>query len=398
MRKRTILFVVVLLTLLGTACSLNQVVADVLVSPTTETIETITPSFVQDPNSPSDHQPQLLAPETLTELYERVNPGVVNIVTFSSTGPTASDRILMGQGSGFVIDDQGHIVTNQHVVQDAEEIEVDFPSGMRAWATLVGTDPDSDLAVIRVDVPPDDLVPLPLADSDLVQVGETVIAIGNPFGLSGTMTVGVVSALGRTLASEREAPIGGVFSAADLIQTDAAINPGNSGGPLLNIRGEVIGVNRAIRTESFTLSGDAANSGVGFAIPSNIVRRVAPVLISGGNYDYPYLGLTSLSELNLATLEVLELPPDTVGAYVTCVTPNGPADLGGVQGSGSCDALDLLQGGGDLIIAIDDIPVREFNDLLSYLVNYTEVGQTVTLTVLRDGTEVYIEILLQARP
>jgi S1-C subfamily serine protease len=347
MRNRSILIIVLLLTLLGTACSLNQAIADALVSPTTEIVQAITPSFVQDTNPTTEAQPQLIAPETLTELYERVNPGVVSIVTFASTGPAANDRILMGQGSGFVIDNQGHIVTNQHVVQDAEEIEVDFPSGMRAWATLVGTDPDSDLAVIRVDVPPEDLVVLPLADSDLVQVGETVIAIGNPFGLSGTLTVGVVSALGRTLASEREAPIGGVFSAADLIQTDAAINPGNSGGPLLNIRGEVIGVNRAIRTEAFTLSGDAANSGVGFAIPSNIIRRVAPVLISSGSYDYPYLGLTSLSELNLATLEVLMLPPDTIGAYVTCVTPNGPADLGGVQGSGSCDTLDILQSGFD---------------------------------------------------
>jgi 2-alkenal reductase len=304
----------------------------------------------------------------------------------------------LGQGSGFVIDQEGHIVTNQHVVQDAEEIEVDFPSGLRAWAILVGTDPDSDLAVIRVEVPPDELVPLPLADSDQVHVGETVIAIGNPFGLSGTLTVGVVSALGRTLASERQAPTGGVFSAADLIQTDAAINPGNSGGPLLNTRGEVIGVNRAIRTESFTLSGDAANSGVGFAIPSNIVRRVAPVLIASGSYDYPYLGLSSLSELNLATLEILGLPPDTTGAYVTCVTPGGPADLAGVQGSGPCDSLDILQTGGDLIIAIDDISVREFNDLLSYLVNHTEVGQTVIMTVLRDGMEVDLEILLQARP
>jgi S1-C subfamily serine protease len=398
MNNRTILIPVLLFTFLSTACSLNQAIANMLVSPTTEIVQAITPSVTQDTSPPTDTQTLLPAPETLTELYERVNPGVVNIVTFTSTGPTANDRILMGQGSGFVIDDQGHIVTNQHVVQDAEEIEVDFPSGMRAWATLVGTDPDSDLAVIRVDVPPEDLVPLPLADSDLVQVGETVIAIGNPFGLSGTLTVGVVSALGRTLASEREAPIGGVFSAADLIQTDAAINPGNSGGPLLNIRGEVIGVNRAIRTESFTLSGDAANSGVGFAIPSNIVRQVAPVLIANGSYDYPYLGLTSLSELNLATLEVLGLPPDTIGAYVTCVTPDGPADLAGVQGSGSCDALDILQSGGDLIIAIDDHTVREFNDLLSYLIIHTEVGQTVTMTVLRDGRQVDLEILLQARP
>jgi 2-alkenal reductase len=305
---------------------------------------------------------------------------------------------LLGQGSGFVIDDLGHIVTNQHVVQDANEIEVDFPSGMKAWATLIGTDPDSDLAVIKIEVSASILVPLPLGDSDSVQVGELVIAIGNPFGLSGTLTVGVVSALGRTLASERAAPGGGTFSAADLIQTDAAINPGNSGGPLLNMFGEVIGVNRAIRTESFTLSGDAASSGVGFAIPSNIVRRVVPVLIAEGEYNYPYLGLSSLSELNLSVLEVLGYPPDTTGAYVTCVTADGPADLGGLIGAASCDSLEGLLAGGDLIIAIDAQIVREFNDLISYLVNHTEVGQQVILTVIRDGAEIDLEVTLAARP
>lgn len=398
MKNRSTYIFGLLIAVLITACSLNQTITNAIVTPPAEATLTLTPSSSQDASPPVEPPPILPMPESLTELYERVNPGVVSIVTFAYADPPSNDRLLLGQGSGFVIDQEGHIVTNQHVVQDAEEIEVDFPSGLRAWAILVGTDPDSDLAVIRVEVPPDELVPLPLADSDQVHVGETVIAIGNPFGLSGTLTVGVVSALGRTLASERQAPTGGVFSAADLIQTDAAINPGNSGGPLLNTRGEVIGVNRAIRTESFTLSGDAANSGVGFAIPSNIVRRVAPVLIASGSYDYPYLGLSSLSELNLATLEILGLPPDTTGAYVTCVTPGGPADLAGVQGSGPCDSLDILQTGGDLIIAIDDISVREFNDLLSYLVNHTEVGQTVIMTVLRDGMEVDLEILLQARP
>jgi 2-alkenal reductase len=391
------MLICLILTTVVTSCTLNFAFPDLAVSPSFEQAPTFTAAG--DGISSTGVPPSvLLAPEDITDLYEASNPGVVSIVTYLSSGGPHSERVLLGQGSGFVIDDLGHIVTNQHVVQDAEEIEVDFPSGIKVWGTLIGTDPDSDLAVIKVEVDATNLVPLQLGDSDLVQVGELVIAIGNPFGLSGTLTVGVVSALGRTLASERAAPTGGTFSAGDLIQTDAAINPGNSGGPLLNMSGEVIGVNRAIRTESFTLSGDAANSGVGFAIPSNIVRRVVPVLIEEGEYQYTYLGLTSLSELNLGTLEVLGLPPDTTGAYITCVTPGGPADLGGLVGSASCDADDLLTRGGDLIISIDDQSVREFNDLLSYLVNHTEVGQVVVLTVLREGELIDLEITLQARP
>lgn len=397
MRTRSILFVGVLLSIIATSCSLNFALPDIAIAPASGQAPTFTPSS-QVISGTSTAPSVLLAPEDITELYEVVNPGVVNIVTYLAPGSPHNDRVILGQGSGFVIDGLGHIVTNQHVVQDAEEIEVDFPSGMKAWATLIGTDPDSDLAVIKVEVDSNLLVPLPLGDSDLVKVGELVIAIGNPFGLSGTLTVGVVSALGRTLASERAAPTGGTFSAGDLIQTDAAINPGNSGGPLLNMRGEVIGVNRAIRTESFTLGGDAANSGVGFAIPSNIVRRVVPVLIEEGEYHYTYLGVTSLSELNLGTLEVLGYPSNTTGAYITCVTPGGPAEIGGLIGSASCDADDVLTRGGDLIIAIDDQAVREFNDLLSYLVNHTEVGQVVVLTVLRNGEQVDLEITLQARP
>jgi S1-C subfamily serine protease len=397
MRTRTVMLTCILLAMITASCSLNFTIPGVGSGPSIEQAPTFTTTG--DTISGTNEPPSLLlAPTDISELYDAVNPGVVSIVTYVSPGDPHNERVLLGQGSGFVIDDMGHILTNQHVVQDAQEIEVDFPSGMKAWATLVGTDPDSDLAVIKVEVDSDELVPLPLGDSDAVEVGELVVAIGNPFGLSGTLTVGVVSALGRTLASERAAPSGGNFSAGDLIQTDAAINPGNSGGPLLNMRGEVIGVNRAIRTESFTLSGDAASSGVGFAIPSNIVRRVVPVLIAEGEYEYPYLGLTSLSELNLGTLEVLGYPADTTGAYVTCVTTGGPSDLGGLIGSASCDADEVLTSGGDLIIAIDNQPVRDFNDLISYLVNHTEVGQTVVLTVVRDGDQVDLEIVLQARP
>ncbi len=335
----------------------------------------------------------------LTALYQQVDPGVVAIWTFSSVSGVQDTSVPIGQGSGFVIDTEGHIVTNQHVVADAETIEVDFPSGVRTWAEVLGTDLDSDLAVLKVDVPAGQLFPLPLGDSDQVRVGETVFAIGNPFGLSGTMTSGIVSAIGRTLDSERAAPGGQPFTSGDIIQTDAAINPGNSGGPLVNLRGEVIGVNRSIRTESYTVSGDAANSGVGFAVPVNIVRRVVPSLIETGSYDYPYLGISSLSEssLNLDTLQQLELPADTVGVYVTCVTEGGPADQAGMRGASSCDSSELVPGG-DLILAIDSHPLETFNDLISYLISRTQVGQQIVVTVLRDGEQLDLTLTVAARP
>ncbi len=242
-------------------------------------------------------------------------------------------------------------------------------------------------------------MPLPLGDSDTLRIGEPVVAIGNPFGLSGTMTVGIVSALGRTLDSERSAPGGGFFTSGDIVQTDAAINPGNSGGPLLNLRGEVVGVNRAIRTES-SAAGNPVNSGIGFAIPVNVVRRVVPVLIEQGQYSYSFIGISSLSvdAWNLRTIESLGLPPESEGAYVTCVTPSGPADRAGIRGAGSCNGIANVQPGGDLIIAIDEVPVREFSDLLSYLVSNTSPGQEVVVTLLRGGEQLNFVVTLEARP
>jgi len=277
---------------------------------------------------------------------------------------------------------------------------VDLPTGIKAWATLLGTDPDSDLAVLDVDIPVEYLVPLPLGDSDLVSVGQFVVAIGNPFGLSGTMTVGIVSAIGRTLDSERLAPGGARFSAGDLIQTDAAINPGNSGGPLLNLNGQVIGINRAIQTEVFSVDGSAVNSGVGFAIPVNIMRRVAPSLIENGKYDYPYLGISSLNEnfWNLKTLEALGFDNYATGAYITDVVRGGPADQAGLHGGQRESAIPGLLVGGDLIVAIDGYPVQRYADLISYLFKNIEVGQVVTLTVIRGTEEVNLELTTDARP
>lgn len=326
--------------------------------------------------------------EALVNLYERVMPGIVSL-------QVVGDQIG-SQGSGFVYDDQGHILTNYHVVEGAKQLEVDFTSGYKIYGTVIGTDPDSDLAIVKVNAPASELHPLPLGDSNSLKVGQTVIAIGNPFGLSGTMTTGIISALGRTLDSQRGAPSGGFFTAGDIIQTDAAINPGNSGGPLFNLNGEVIGVNRAIRTTNFTDTGEPVNSGIGFAIAINIVKRVTPVLIAEGQYDYPYLGISSIDELSLPQIEALGLQSFT-GAYVTSVTPNGPADKAGIR-AGSQSTSVGLNAGGDMIIAIDAQSIRSFDDLLRYLINNKSPGETVVLTVLRGEEQVDVTITLGKRP
>lgn len=371
----------------------------------TAVTETLIPSPQPEPTSrepsaiPTRSSEVLILEGNLASLYQRVNPGVVTIWRYDTIGTADEESFPTGQGSGFVIDLDGHIITNQHVIAGANEIEVDFPSGFKAWADLVGTDPDADLAVLKVDVPEEELVPLPFGNSDEVLVGDFVVAIGNPFGLSGTMTIGIVSAIGRTLESENPAPNGGVFAAGDIIQTDAAINPGNSGGPLINMHGEVIGVNRAIRSESFTLRGDIANSGVGFAIPINILRQVVPKIIETGSYDYPYLGIVSLNDdlWNLKIIEALGLPSNTTGAYITGIAPGGPAEEAGIR-SGSQSTPIGIPAGGDLIIAIDGQPVRRFSELLSYIINHTHVSQVVILTVLREGEELDIPLTIGARP
>ncbi len=317
------------------------------------------------------------------DLYHRVNPAVVSIRAFSSDG--------FSQASGFVIDTDGHIATNNHVVEGATELEIDFSSGLKVRGEVLGTDATADLAVIKVEVPADQLTAVSLGDSDLVAVGQRVIAIGNPFGLDGTMTIGIVSGLGRTLDSQVTAPGGGSFSTPKIIQTDAAINPGNSGGPLLNLSGEVIGMNKAIESQT------GVNSGVGFSIPSNLIKRVALALIADGKFVYPYLGLGSMDDLTLREIEALSLPR-TSGAYVTNVVAGGPADAAGLRAGTQITQIDGLLGGGDLVIAIDRQEVKNFSDLLGYLVTKASVGQTVTLTILRDGQQLDVPVTLGARP
>lgn len=326
--------------------------------------------------------------ERLTAIYQQFSPGVVSILTSTA------------QGSGWVFDDQGHIITNNHVVEGETRVEIDFSSGYKTYGEVIGTDAYSDLAVIKVDAPASELFPLPLGDSDTLRVGQSVIAIGNPFGLSGTMTTGIISALGRALPSGTAAPGGGYFSNSDIIQTDAALNPGNSGGPLLNLDGEVIGVNSAIRTSGYTETGSPVNSGIGFAVSINTVKRVVPVLIAKGKFDYPYLGLSAVDDLTLDAIQALGLT-QTTGAYVTGVIPGGPAEKAGLRAGNrtvTVPGYGSMQAGGDLLIGMDGRPLRLFDDLLSYLMLQKSPGDTIVLTVLRDGEQVDVTVTLGTRP
>jgi S1-C subfamily serine protease len=338
-----------------------------------ETITTST-SLLDDPLALAYAEEQLL-----TGLYERVSPSVVYIA-ITTSGLTGS-----GSGSGFVWDTEGHIVTNNHVIESARRIEVRFADDTTAEAELVGRDPDNDLAVIKVDVPASRLHPVELGDSDALRVGQWAIAIGNPFGFEQTMTTGIVSALGRVVRQQSG------FSLPQLIQTDAAINPGNSGGPLLDSHGRVIGVTTLIYSNSGT------NAGVGFAVPVSIVKRVVPSLIGTGSYADPWLGIQGTSITSLLA-EELGLPVEQ-GVLVQTVVQNGPAAKAGLQGGVRQVRVEsaLLATDGDIIVAIDGVSVQDMDDLIVYLADKS-VGQRVTLTVLRDGAKRSINVTLGERP
>ncbi|OGO64657.1 MAG: hypothetical protein A2030_06225, partial [Chloroflexi bacterium RBG_19FT_COMBO_50_10] len=297
-------------------------------------------------------------------------------------------------GSGFVWDMKGNIVTNNHVVDGSSKIEVTFSDGTTVPATIVGQDPYSDLAVIKVDVSADKLHPVTMADSTQLKVGEIAIAIGNPYGFEGSMTVGNVSGLGRDLpTSQVDQASGASYSIPDVIQTDASINPGNSGGVLVNDQGQVIGVTSALESSS------GSSSGIGFAIPAEIVSNVVPALISSGTYDHPYLGISG-TDMIPDIAQAMNLPTDTRGALVEQVSTGGPADKAGLQGSNTTVTINGSQGtvGGDIITAIDGQSINSMSDIIAYLAIHTQVGQSVSLTILRNGQTQTVQITLGSRP
>ncbi len=329
--------------------------------------------------------------EDLISVFSSASPAVVHIRVRSTVEDALMRPIpVEGAGSGFLIDSLGHIVTNYHVIEGAEEITVAFGAVDCCPAEIIGTDPSTDLAVIRVDR---DSLPEPLvfADSDGLRVGQLVVAIGNPFGLDQTMTFGIVSALQRTIRSPDGRFVG------EAIQTDAAINPGNSGGPLLDLDGKVIGVNSQI------ISPVRAFAGVAFAISSNTVSRVASSLISVGRYPHPYLGVTGLS-LTPSVLQLLREEgiwvPESEGILITSVVPGSPADLAGLRAGDETVSLAgvELRVGGDVLQAIDGRALETLTDLLRYLDTSTRVGASVRLTILREGESQTLIAVLQERP
>ncbi len=321
---------------------------------------------------------------SLADLFSKSQDGVVQIVV-RKTGDNASDRAI---GSGIVYDLSGHIITSNHVVEDYQKIRVVFHDGQSYSAKVSGTDRFADLAVIKVDADPQALHPLPLGDSSKLRIGDQVTAIGSPFGLSGSMTSGIVSQLGRIL----NPPNLQSFSIPNVIQTDAAINPGNSGGPLLNNYGEVIGINTAIQTETGEFSG------VGFAIPSNTMKKIVPVLIQTGHYKHPWLGVSGITvDPDLA--DSLGLSTHS-GFLIENIVSDSPASKAGLHASNQTKTVDGIKYkfGGDIITGIDSVKVTKLEDLLNYLQDYKYAGDTMIMHIVRDNKTMDVTLTLQERP
>jgi S1-C subfamily serine protease len=335
---------------------------------------------------------QLALEDSVVSVYDSASAGVVNITTRSYTYDFFFNPVPQeGTGSGFVYDSEGHIITNYHVIEGAEELYVTLPDETSITATVVGADPSNDLAVLRVDTAADLLHPILLGRSDGLRVGQFVVAIGNPFGLERTLTVGVISALGRIIESPDQQFIG------EIIQTDAAINPGNSGGPLLDLNGQVIGVNTAI------FSPSNASAGIGFAVPANTVSRVVPALIAQGRYPHPWLAASLLS-LTPRWAEILreagmQVPVDQ-GMLVLEVAPGSSAERAGIQGGNQLVRIgrQLIPTGGDIIVALDSQPIKDRRDMTVYLESHTRVGDTISITLIRNGVEETLNLQLDERP
>lgn len=345
--------------------------------------------LAQDNTYSSEIQSQLIEKQkntkdlSLIEIFERSELGVVSITVTKSSERGDTNAV----GSGFVFDKAGHIITNNHVVADTKKITVTFIDGTSYRAKIIGTDPYADIAVIKLDISPEKLYPLPIGESSKLRVGEQITAIGNPFGLSGSMTSGIVSQLGRILPAQ-----GTSFSISDVIQTDTAINPGNSGGPLLNMKGEVVGINTAI------YSGDGSFSGVGFSIPSDTVLKIVPVIIKDGQYLHPWIGISTL-DISPDIADVLKLK-DAKGILIMTVVKDSPADKAGLRGSSQTTIVDGIEYkvGGDIVLSIDGNEVRKIEDVLTHLQREKNIGDKLNLELLRDGKIINVVITLEKRP
>jgi S1-C subfamily serine protease len=389
MRNRKLVFLVLALVLFSAgACSsagLSSVLTDLQGSGLALS-ETAAPTPAANvvqaesaPASPAPAAPFDVEEQLVIDVYARVGPAVVCI--------TAPQRFGECIGSGFVVDQEGYVVTNNHVAEAATELLVTLADEHTVPAEVVGTDPGSDLAVLKIDVPAEDLTVVELGESATLQVGQRAIAIGNPFGLERTVTTGVISSLGRTLSRDDSD-----FQIAEVIQTDAAINPGNSGGPLLDSQGRVIGVNTAIASTS------GVNSGVGFAVPVDILKQVVPDLIANGQYRHPWIGVTGRT-ISPEMVEAADLPVET-GVLIFEVEAGSPAEKAGIRGGSQqvqVSGVPMVIGG-DIVVAIDGVAVKRFDDVVNYLARNTSVGDEVTLTVVRDGREVEVSMVLEERP
>ncbi|HLA42188.1 MAG TPA: trypsin-like peptidase domain-containing protein [Aggregatilineales bacterium] len=323
----------------------------------------------------------------LPDLYDLASDSVVFIEIRAEEDLSAGFLPTGGLGTGFVYDTEGHIITNNHVIEDASLIDVTFFDGLMAHAEVVGIDPDSDIAVIKVDVPTEFLHPVVMGDSGQLRVGEDVVAIGNPFGQSWTMTTGIVSALGRS----NRAITG--FSIAQMIQTDAAINPGNSGGPLLNRQGQVIGMNTMIFSE------EGVSSGVGFAVPVNTIKRVVPELIQNGSVQYTWIGISG-GDITLDVIDLMGLDPGVRGVLISRISSGSPAEQAGLLESSETQRINgrSYAVGGDIITSINGVPIHGIDELIGYLADNTRPGDMVNVTIIRDGAETVIPVTLEARP
>jgi len=422
LKKFTPILIVPLLMVTVISCSFFGQTIGIL--PTLSPNQTSLPSQVQAPTQVSpivESGPSTVSlpgGQVYVNVYKQVNPSVVhirgvlstssssdlspfslpnlpNIPGFPGATPQAPSTIPdQAIGSGFIYDTQGHIVTNNHVIADATRIIMTFYDGTSTVAKLVGADPDSDLAVVRVDGFQNLMKPVRMGDSTTIPVGEMVVAFGNPFGLQNSMSAGIISGLGRLLSSSDEATATSAnYSIPDILQTDAPINPGNSGGPLVTLNGQVIGVNTAIESQSGT------NSEVGYAVPAVLVEKVVPELIDKGAMTHSWLGIAGgTMDIDLAT--AMNLDPNQHGVLISQVVVGGPGEKAGLKGSNKTVTIDGQETpiGGDIIVGINDHPVEVFDDLLGYVILHGNIGETVMLHIIRNGKPMDVSLTLQARP